>query len=107
MNRTQLTPDGTRPASIPSYIDAREHADRRSHLRVRLLLLLAVLHVVYVAAPLLPFAQVRAVVPLLLWLPPLCTVLCLWYGLCTLRHWSHRRQQRTHFVPIPPVEELS
>ena len=107
MTRTQLTPDGTRPAHVPSYIDARERADRRSHLRARLLLLLAALHVVYFAAPLLPVAQARAVVPLLLWLPPLCTVLCLWYGLCTLRHWSQRRQKNTHFVPIPPAEELS
>ena len=107
MNRTQLTPDGTRPAHVPSYIDARERADRRQHLRVRVLLLLAALHVVYFVAPLLPVAQVRVVVPLLLWLPPLCTVLCLWYGLCTLRHCSQRRQKSTPFVPIPPVEELS
>lgn len=107
MNRTQLTPDGTRPAHVPSYIDARERADRRQHLQARLALLLAVLHILYFLVPVLPFAHVRAAVPLLLWLPPLCTVLCLWYGLCVLRQWSHRRQQRTQFVPIPPVEELS
>jgi len=106
VNRTQLTPDGTRPAHVPSYIDARERADRRQHLRARLLLLLAALHVVYFVAPLLPFAQVRAIVPLLLWLPPLWTVLCLVYGLRALCQWSHRRQQRPQFVPIPPVEEL-
>ena len=107
MNRTQLTPDGTRPANVPSYIDARERADRRYHLRARLLLLLAALHVVYFLVPVLPFAQARAIVPLLLWLPPVCTVLCLWYGLCFLRGWSQRRQQRTQFVPIPPLEEVS
>ena len=107
MNRTQLTPDGTRPAHVPSYIDARERADRRQHLRARLLLLLAALHVGYFLAPLLPFAQVRAIVPLLLWLPPLVVVLVLSYGCAILRRCSLRRRQASPFVPIPPVEELS
>lgn len=107
MNRTQLTPDGTRPATVPSYIDAWARADRRHHLRARLLLLIAVLHVIYFLAPLLPFPQIRAVVPLLLWLPPLVTVLCVSCGLSTLRRWSQRRHQSTQFVPIPPLEEVS
>jgi len=107
VNRSQLTPDGTRPATVPSYIDARERADRRHHLRARLLLLVVALHLVYFIVPLLPFAQTRALLPLLLWLPPLFAVTFLFFGIFALRRWSQRRRQTAQFIPLPPVEEVS
>ena len=56
---------------LPSYIEEKARADRQRHLRVRLLLLLGLLHLVYFLLPLLPFAGTRAVVPALALLPPL------------------------------------
>ena len=105
MNRAQATSDG-RPASVPASIAARQRAARRSHLRARLLVLLATLHVVYFLVPLLPFAQTRVGVPLLLWLPPLFAVTVLVCGFLALRRCTHRRRHASQFVPLPPVEEV-
>jgi hypothetical protein len=98
--------DGVRPAGAPSYIAARQRADRVSRLRARLLVVIALLHVAYVLVPILPYTPCRAVVPWLLWLPPVCAVLvCI--SLCvTMRRWLARRRQATQFMPVPPLEDV-
>lgn len=90
MNDAPVTPE-KRTAHVPSSIAARERAMRRSHLRARLLVLLVMLHGVYFLVPVLPVAQTRALLPWLLWLPPLFAVTVLFYGCLALRHWSQQR----------------
>jgi hypothetical protein len=107
MSTPRRTPDGTRPAEIPSYIEARERADRRQHLHARLLLLVFLLHGVYFIVPVLPFAQTRALVPVLAVLPPLFAVtFLLLLFLAVRRRWQWRRTA-SQFVPIPPGEDLT
>jgi hypothetical protein len=107
MSHPRLTPDGTRPAEIPSYIEAGERADRRQHLRARLLLLVFLLHGVYFVGPVLPFARARVLVPVLAVLPPLFAVACLLTLFLAVRRRWQRRRQSSAFVPIPPFEDLS
>ena len=92
---------------LPSYIEEKARADRQRHLRVRLLLLLGLLHLVYFLLPLLPFAGTRAVVPALALLPPLFATSYLLMLLLAMRRWWRQRQQATQFVPIPPLEGVS
>lgn len=106
MNDAPVTPE-KRPASVPSSIAARERANRRSHLRARVLVLLVTLHGVYFLVPLLPVAQMRAILPWLLWLPPLFALMGLVYGFLALRRWTQQRRHASQFVPLPPVEEMS
>lgn len=106
MNDTSGTAE-KRPAHVPSSIAARERATRRSHLRARVLVLLVTLHGVYFLVPVLPSAQTRALLPWLLWLPPLFAVTVLVYGFLALRHWTQQRRQASQFIPLPPVEEVS
>jgi hypothetical protein len=106
MNDAPVTP-AKRPARVPSSIAAREQANRRSHLRAQLFVLLMALHLVYFLVPLLPSAQTRALLPWLLWLPPLFAVTVLVRGFVTLRRWTQQRRQASQFVPLPPVEEVS
>lgn len=95
-----------RPTRAPSSIAARERATRQSHLRARLLVLIVMLHGVYFLVPLVPSAQTRALLPWLLWLPPLFAVTGLVFGFFVLRRWSQQRRQASQFIPLPPVEEL-
>lgn len=96
-----------RPTRAPSSIAARERATRQSHLRARLLVLIVMLHGVYFLVPLVPSAQTRALLPWLLWLPPLFVLACLVYGFFVLQRWRQRRRQAAQFVPLPPVEEVA
>ena len=107
MTPSSIRADGVRPTGVPSYIEARQHADRHSRFRARLLVVVALLHVAYVIVPALPCASCRAVVSLLLWLPPLVAALALLSLLVTVRRWVHRRRQAAQFIPLPPLEEGS
>lgn len=107
MTTSPLRADGVRPAGVPSYIEARQHADRHSRFRARLLVAVALLHVAYVIVPALPCASCRAVVPLLLWLPPMVAALALLSLTVTVYRWVRRRRQATQFIPLPPLEEVS
>ena len=98
--------DGVRPTGVPSYIEARQRADRHSRFQARLLLVVALLHGAYVIVPVLPCASCRVVVPLLLWLPPVCATLALISLVVTVRRWVHRRRQAAQFIPLPPVEDV-
>ena len=95
-----------RSARAPSSIAARERATRRSHLRARLLVLFVTLHGVYFLVPLVPSARTRALLPWLLWLPPLFAVTVLVFGVLVLRRWTQQRRQASQFIPLPPVEEV-
>jgi len=99
--------EGVRPTGVPSYIDARQRADRHSRVRARLLVVAALLHVAYVLVPVLPCTSCRTVVPLLLWLPPVVAALALLSLLVTVRRWVRRRRQAAQFIPLPPLEEVS
>lgn len=105
MNDIPVTAE-PRAARVPSSIAARERATRQSHLRARLLVLIVTLHGVYFLVPLLPSAQTRALLPWLLWLPPLFAVTVLVAGFLALRRWCQRRRQASQFIPLPPVEEV-
>ena len=107
MTTSSIRADGVRPAGVPSYIEARQRADRHSRVRARLLVVVALLHVAYVIVPVLPGALCRAVAPPLVWLPPVVAALALLSLLLTVRRWVHRRRQAAQFIPLPPLEEVS
>jgi fatty acid desaturase len=106
MNETSSTTE-PRPVRAPSSIAARERAIRQSHRQARVLVLIVLLHGVYFLVPLLPSAQTRALLPWLLWLPPLFAVTILVSGFRALHRWTQQRRQASQFVPLPPVEEVS
>jgi len=107
MNTSSGRADAVRPAGVPSYIDARQRADRHARVRARLLVVLALLHVAYLLVPILPCAPCRVVVPWVLWLPPLCVALVLLSLLVSIRRWVRHRRQAAHFIPLPPLAEGS
>ena len=105
MSSTLNPADGARPPGVPSYIEARQQAERYARLRARVLVVIALLHLVYFCIPVLPCASCRTVVPLFLWLPPLFVVLALLWLLASVRHWVRRRRHATRFIPLPPLED--
>ena len=105
MSRALIPADGARPPGVPSYIEARQQAERYVRLRARLLVVIVLLHFGYFFLPVLPCASCRTVVPLLLWLPPLFAVLALVWLLASVRRWVRRRRYATRFVPLPPLED--
>jgi len=105
MSRALIPADGARPTGVPSYIEARQQAEWYARLRARLLVVITLLHLGYFCIPVLPCASCRAVVPLLLWLPPLFAVLALLWLLASVRRWVRRRRYATRFIPLPPLED--
>jgi hypothetical protein len=67
--------------------------------------MIVLLHLVYFLVSVLPCAPCRAVVPLLLWLPPLFAVLALLWLMTAVRRWVRRRRHTTRFIPLPPLED--
>lgn len=105
MSSTLIRADGVRPPGVPSYIEARQQAERYARLRARLLVVIALLHLGYFLIPVLPCALCRAVVPLFLWLPPLFAVLALLWLWVAVRRWVRRCRHTTRFIPLPPLED--
>jgi hypothetical protein len=105
MSSTLNPADGVRPSGVPSYIEARQQAERYARLRARVLVVITLLHLGYFFLPVLPCASCRAVAPLLLWLPPLFAVLALLWLLASVRRWVHRCRHATRFIPLPPLED--
>jgi hypothetical protein len=71
-----------------------------------LLVVIVLLHVAYVLVPILPGTRCRAVVPWLLWLPPVCAVLVCISLYATIRRRVARRRRATQFMPLPPTEDV-
>lgn len=106
MTPTSARTEDVRPAGVPSSIHARQRADRHARVRARVVVVVALLHVAYVLVPILPCVSCRAVVPWLLWVPPLCVAVVFISLHVTVRRWVDRRRQATQFMPLPPVQEV-
>ncbi len=98
--------EDARPAGVPSSIHARQRADRHARVRARVVVVVALLHVAYVLVPMLPCVLCRAVVPWVLWVPPLCVAVACIALYVMVRRWVARRRQATQFMPLPPGEEV-
>jgi hypothetical protein len=107
MSTSSVRADGVRPPGAPSYIEARQRADRHLRVRARLLIGIALVHVAYLIVPILPCARCRTVVPWLLWLPPLCATLVLLSLIVSIRRWVWSRRQATQLIHLPPLQEGS
>jgi len=106
-----MTPASTRtedvrPAGMSSSIHARQRADRHARVRARVVVVVVLLHVAYVLVPMLPCVLCRAVVPWLLWVPPLCVAVACISLHVTIRRWVARRHHARQFMPLPPGEEV-
>ncbi len=90
-----------------SYIAAHQAAERHQQRAWGLGLLFVVLHIGYVAFPLLPCAGTQAWLPWMALLPPLFACGYAVVLLRMLRRWRRARATDHAFIAIPAKDEVS